>query len=171
MKKLIVLLGAIAFAIGAQAASVDWKVNGTAATKGYTVYLLTELATSYESASALASAAVASGTIAQSGRTYYASGTAASSAITADSMKEAYWVIVASGDSVTSYNYVKTDMSAMVYNPDNQESAPGTFGSVSAADMLAGTSANFSSSAVPEPTSGLLMLLGMAGLALKRKKA
>jgi hypothetical protein len=43
------------------------------------------------------------------------------------------------------------------------------FNSVSAANMLAGTSANFQS--VPEPTSGLLMLLGIAGLALKRKRA
>ena len=30
---------------------------------------------------------------------------------------------------------------------------------------------NWASSAVPEPTSGLLMLLGMAGLALRRKRA
>lgn len=30
---------------------------------------------------------------------------------------------------------------------------------------------NFSSLAVPEPTSGLLMLIGLAGLALKRKRA
>jgi hypothetical protein len=32
-------------------------------------------------------------------------------------------------------------------------------------------SASWSAVAVPEPTSGLLMLLGMAGLALKRKRA
>ena len=37
----------------------------------------------------------------------------------------------------------------------------------------AGTSAskNYITAAVPEPTSGLLLLLGMAGLALKRKRA
>ena len=29
----------------------------------------------------------------------------------------------------------------------------------------------YSAAAVPEPTSGLLMLLGMAGLALRRKRA
>ena len=42
------------------------------------------------------------------------------------------------------------------------------FGSQSTASQAAGawTSVN-----VPEPTSGLLMLLGMAGLALRRKRA
>ena len=162
------MLGAVAVAIGVQAASVDWKVAGTAASNGYSVYLLTELASSYESVSALASAAVASGTIAKSGRDYGVADTATSAAITTDSMKEAYWVIVTSADA-TSYTYVKTDMSAMVYDPDNQESSPGTFNSVSAANMLAGTSVNFM--AVPEPTSGLLMLLGVAGLALRRRRA
>lgn len=34
-----------------------------------------------------------------------------------------------------------------------------------------GTSTAWSTAAVPEPTSGMLMLLGMAGLALKRKRA
>ena len=171
MKKLIIMLGAVAVAIGVQAASVDWKVAGTSASNGYSVYLLTELASSYKDVSALASAAVASGTIAKNGRDYYASGTAKSAAITSDSMKEAYWAIVTSADA-SSFNYVKADLSAMVYNPDNQESSPGTFNSVSAANMLAGTSMNFGgSSPVPEPTSGLLMLLGVAGLALKRKRA
>ena len=171
MKKLIVVLGAVAIAMGVQAASVDWKVAGTAATNGYNVYLLTDLASSYESAAALASAAVGSGTIAKVGRDYGATGTAASDAITTDSMKNAYWVIVAPGDNVTSYNYVKADMSAMVYDPDKQESSPGAFSSVTAANMLAGTSANFQTQTVPEPTSGLLIVLGMAGLALRRRRA
>lgn len=33
------------------------------------------------------------------------------------------------------------------------------------------TESNWVSSAVPEPTSGLMMILGMAGLALRRKRA
>ena len=117
----------------------------------------------------IANAALISGTIAKNGRNYTASGTAIAEAITAASMKEVYWVIVDGSGAPTTYNYVKTDMSAFVYNPDNQESSPGSFSSVTAADMLAGSSGSFG--AAPEPTSGLLMLLGMAGLALKRKRA
>ena len=168
MKKLIIMLGAVAVAIGVQAASVDWKVAGTSASNGYTVYLLTDLAASYADVAALASAAVANGTIAKNGRDYYAAGTVKSAAITTASMKEAYWAIVTSADA-TSFNYVKADMSALVYDPDNQEASSGTFNSVSAANMLAGTKMDFGSSPVPEPTSGLLMLLGVAGLALRRR--
>lgn len=42
------------------------------------------------------------------------------------------------------------------------------FGNMTSATQNA---SNWSSSAVPEPTSGLLMLLGMAGLALRRRRA
>ena len=169
MKKLTLMIGAVALAMGVQAAAVDWQVTGTAATVNYNVYLLASIADSYKSVTDIANAALISGTIAQSGRSYYASGTAASEAITKDSMKEVYWVIVDGSGSPTSYNYVKTDMSAFVYDPDNQESSPGQFNSITAADMLAGSSGSFG--AVPEPTSGMLVLLGMAGLALKRKRA
>ena len=37
--------------------------------------------------------------------------------------------------------------------------------------FAAGTQGGWQSTAVPEPTSGLLLLLGIAGLALKRKHA
>jgi hypothetical protein len=39
------------------------------------------------------------------------------------------------------------------------------------ASKVGGTGAAMAWTAVPEPTSGLLMLLGVAGLALKRKRA
>lgn len=45
--------------------------------------------------------------------------------------------------------------------------ASGTYGGLAATP----TEGKWSAAAVPEPTSGLLLLLGMAGLALKRKRA
>lgn len=170
MKKLIIMMAVAAGVISAKAASVDWSVAGVAAQENYTVYLLTSLADKYESASAIASAAVDSATIVKSGRKYTTGDqTASGASITSTSMKDAYYVIVSSADA-TSYTYYKTDMSALVYDPDNQESSSGVFNSVDAATILSsGTSANFA--AVPEPTSGLLMLLGVAGLALRRRRA
>ena len=169
MKKLVLMMVAAVAIMSVKAAAVDWNVAGSADTVGYSVYVLTALADSYSSVEEIASAAVGSGTIAKSGRQTYASGRAEGSTVTADSMKNAYYVIVSSS-SATSYTYYKTDMSAMVYDPDAQQTSPGEFASVSAATILSsGTSANFA--AVPEPTSGLLMLLGVAGLALRRRRA
>ena len=169
MKKITFMIGIAIMAIGVQAASVDWAITGSAATENYNVYLLTSIADSYESVADIESAALISGTIAKAGRNYYASGTAASEAITATSMAEVYWVIVDGSGSPTTYNYVKTDMSTYVYDPDNQESSPGTFDSISAAVMLEGSRGTLG--VVPEPASGLLLLLGVAGLALKRQVA
>ena len=39
------------------------------------------------------------------------------------------------------------------------------------ADVGSHTAGNWTAVAAPEPTSGLLMLLGMAGLALRRRRA
>ena len=168
MKKILIIAAASLAIVSAKAAAVDWKVTGAAATEGYSVYVLTSLASSYESADAIAAAAVGSGTITKSGRTYATTGTAKGASVTATTMAEAYFVLIESS-TASSYTYYKTDMYALVYDPDNQESSPGTFGADAATMLSSGTSANFQS--VPEPTSGLLMLLGMAGLALRRRRA
>ena len=168
MRKLMIIAAAAMAVLSAKAAAVDWKVTGTAATEGYSVYVLTSLADSYESISDIAAASVGSGTIAKTGRNTYAVGTAKGSSVTSTSMANAYFVLV-ENSSATSYTYYKTDMSALVYDPDNQESSSGTFNANAATMLSSGTSANFA--AVPEPTSGLLMLLGVAGLALRRRRA
>ena len=168
MKKLMIIAAVVMAVVSAKAASVDWKVTGTSSQVGYTVYLLAAAPEKYASVTELAAAAVDTGSIASAGRgVYSASGTAANTAITATSMADAYFVILKSADA-TEYTYVKQDMSARVYDPANQESSKGTF-STSTATILAGTTSSFQT--VPEPTSGLLMLLGMAGLALRRKRA
>ena len=156
----------------AQAASVNWMVSGgTAAQVGFDVYLVAAIDSTWTSGADVAATAAALGTgtsgeVVKNGRTYIvATTTANGEAITADSMKNAYFVLVQS-DSATSYTYISADLSANVFG--ETDSAKETFSTTTAA-LLAGTSANFAS--VPEPTSGLLMLLGMAGLALRRRRA
>ena len=168
MKKLIMIVAVVAGVISAQAASVNWKVTGTSAETGYSVYLLAAAPETFASVADLAAAAVGTGSIAKNGRTYD-TGVVSSAAdsITATSMANAYFVIVKSADA-SEYTYLKQDMSASVYDPANQESAKATFAASSSA-ILAGTTAQFQS--VPEPTLGLLMLLGVAGLALRRRRA
>lgn len=172
MKKLVII-AALAISAGfAQAASVNWMVSGgTAAQVGFDVYLVAALDSTWKSGADVAASAAAlgegtSGEVVKSGRTYIvATKTASGDAITADSMKNAYFVLVQS-DSAKDYTYISADLSGNVFG--ETDSAKATFTTTTAA-LLAGTSANFA--AVPEPTSGLLMLLGVAGLALRRRRA
>lgn len=172
MKKLVIIAGLALVAGLANAASVNWAVTGgTAAQVGYNVYLVTAIDSTWTSGADVAAAAATlgtgtSGTIAKSGRNYMINMTTASGdAISTTSMKNAYLVLVQS-DSAKDYTYISADLSANVFG--ETDSAKETFGTTTAA-LLAGTSANFA--AVPEPTSGLLMLLGVAGLALRRRRA
>lgn len=62
--------------------------------------------------------------------------------------------------------YVTKSVDLTTYAGDNSLSL--AFGSQATASKKA---ENWSAAAAPEPTSGILLLLGMAGLALKRKRA
>ena len=174
MKKLIVIAALAMAVVSAKAASVDWNVAATSAEVGYTVYLLTSIG-DYANVEALANAAVGSAEIKSLPRSKYGTNnvTSKNAGITTDTMKEAYYAIVTSADA-TSFKYVSLgDLSGKVYDADNQETSPGAFGDVSAANILAGTSKNFSGGGgdIPEPTSGLLLLVGGAMLALRRRRA
>lgn len=169
MKKLMTFAVALCAAVVTNAASVGWQVSGSTATENYQVFLVGTVSDSWASVADLASDATAygslgsSGTIVKNGRTYYVAQTLNSDNVSKTSA-DVYFVIV-SGADATGYNYVKVDLSGYAY--EGTESAPGTY--LTTADtLLAGTSGTFG--AVPEPTSGLLLLLGGAGLALRRKR-
>ena len=170
MKKLVMMLALALAVVSAKAASVDWTVNGAAAQDGYTVYLLATAPGDYANVSALAAAAVGSATIVKSGRTYTSGPQQAiGDSVTKDAT---FYYAIVSGADATSFNYVEASgLAAKVYDPAAQESSPGNFNSISAAQIAAGTKADFGGGGdVPEPTSGLLLLVGGAMLALRRKQ-
>lgn len=170
MKKLIIGIAGVALAATVNAATVNWKVTGSSGQAGYTAYLLVDdaVTTSWESLAALQAAAIDNGAIAKSGRNYVFDGQTTSDKLTKSS--SFYYVLVsadsksfATSELFSGANYV-FDTTA-----EPPETAPATI------PTFVGTSASFksftSSGPVPEPTSGLLMFLGMAGLALRRKIA
>ena len=171
MKKLMIIAAAVLCGTFAHAAAINWQItNATAAQTGYSVYMVAAISDAWTSGADVAADAAAlgsgtSGTIAKSGRNYMIpSTTAAGDGITASS--SLYLVLVKSSDA-KDYTYVSMgDVSGSVYEPP---AAPSGNFSMTSAALLAGTSGNFA--AVPEPTSGLLMLLGVAGLALRRRRA
>ena len=168
MKKLMILASVVCATLFANAASVDWQIGGSAATDNYKIYLVGAISDTWTSVADIAVDAAkygagTSGTIVKNGRTYYVNASASIDSISKTSA-DVFFVIV-SGEDASEYYYVKADLTALVY--EGTDSSPGKY--LTWADtLLAGTQGSFQS--IPEPTGAMLVLLGVAGLALRRKQ-
>ena len=181
MKKLLMAFAAVASAMAAHAAACTWSTtgtiyqptDGTAAVAGFTAYLFD---TTTVSQSALLTALRDGGSITDyTAMSTYTTPTAAKVAptsFTQDSGKimEAFFAIVQDD-----YVYISNSRSAATADVGTAtfsflpQSASST--KVFDSTMAYSTAGWYGTAAVPEPTSGLLMLLGMAGLALRRRRA
>lgn len=178
MKKLLIVFSLMAASIVAHGATVSWSVypvydmGATTENTGYLVYFFDNAAyASSQAATALAS-----------GDTSFVSNGWAADALSDGGFTSGEatgtW---ANGSTVTGYLVIfdagTVDGAANAYisstasgNIGAQGQAAGIdFGDTQLAAMQ--NASNWTSTAVPEPTSGLLMLLGMAGLALRRRRA
>ena len=158
----------------ANAASFDWKLQTGATYSGMTVYGLTGTSAATV-LSAFQSTTASDWTDAVSGFTASTVNSGSANRMGALGTSEN----IAAGDKVVfviidgniadgSKYWVVNDyaiQSANVYEPP----ATGTQATVNFATQ--GTAGSGTFTAAPEPTSGLLLLLGVAGLALKRKRA
>ena len=185
MKKLIIASIAAVVGLAVNAATVDWQYKITSAqgtegyNSGYNVYLVNAAAWDAATISAdtfTDTSLVLDSTtfVAAAGRTagnktYTTIGNASGQrSVAIDSLAEnatykVYYVILNTNADPNTYTTVADTLTGRA---DTGEAILGSNISMTAA---AASSATWT--AVPEPTSGLLMLLGMAGLALKRKRA
>ena len=181
MKRLILAMCVAMSAIAVNAASIKWnsgtvynyagtKANaGTAAVTAY-LYSLTEAEyTSLASKSAAEIYEVAGssvGTLVSSQKTSALGAANITQSVTGGTSESpvTYYGVVLYVDTLsdTSTTYVKSALQSVTFQDDG----------VSTLGNLAVNAGSWTSTAaVPEPTSGLLLVLGMAGLALKRKRA
>ncbi len=174
------MLGAIAVATAVQAASVNWTITGVPASDSasdkstYTALLyITEgagtLGSTFTTVSmedviaSLKGTSVATGYVVSKNLNAagaVAGNTGLGSTFAAGDSLTAFAVILDGG--IDSYdNYIVTGTKSVTFTSSTGAQTLG-FGAQSSATWT---------SAVPEPTSGLLMLLGVAGLALRRRRA
>ena len=175
MKKLMILAAAVMLAAVTHAAAVGWSIAGASAYAGgsYSVFVIglngvtdvNQMVALVAAGTAVDSYAFGDGTVAANGAasslatvsgksiTYSGSGT---------DTYEAFAILWTSDNSAASYTATKS-----ITMDNDSTSKNWLFGNQSTS--LA--SNQFAVGNVPEPTSGLLLLLGMAGLALKRKVA
>ena len=152
MKKILIMAAVIVAGIAANAASFKWTAGNMYGSDGATKWTSTvNLYAMVDSVATLVDSATA------------ANGTVASKAFSSDTLAGGkyydFFFTIEDGNKTFTSQSVNVGAQATSV-------ATITFGNMATATQNASNWA-----AVPEPTSGLLLLLGMAGLALKRKRA
>ena len=180
MKKLMFMLTAVAMTAGVQAASVSWTCTNVKDGSGDPIsgiaYFVNAATLSQSDAKAFTKAsewttalsAAYSWTPETAGKYSNADGVANATLGLADATaSQAYLVVFDTATITDASHYYMTEVKSFD-TLSGSYTANVKWGSQSTASQAAGawTAVN-----VPEPTSGLLMLLGMAGLALRRRRA
>ena len=176
MKKLLMVIAAAFLGLAANAAAVTWSVANIQSSPdnsvgaGWLVQLYSSDVTyDYASAKAGTIEATFTGATVASGATAFRAGQKEADAAAAGDTVSLYMVIYDAATVADAKNYIVSSVASKTVAASGADIAL-AFGSMTGTTS-ANTFLNSSWQAVPEPTSGLLMLVGLAGLALRRKRA
>ena len=187
MKKLITAFAAITLGLSANAAAMNWSTDMVADPSGnyamgegyISMYLFTINAETYTAlTSGVADGDISSkvwgaykGSLASANAKYVDDGsmmfTLADGAASYGAGDTAYGVFVMTYDTGDGVSHYKGNVGSYTFEAD----VDGALNSMDSVVFGSNGSTALGWTAVPEPTSGLLMLVGLAGLALRRRRA
>ena len=178
MKKVVILAMAAVMACVVNASSVSWSFTSANTYANYNVYLVTELASGgFEDVADIQSYALGSsgnsGTLAAGRKAATVAGSASGLSAAEGDTVDFYYVIVNPNDTSAGYWTLASSATAYETSATHTDSAIGATDAnalLSSAATAWKTSGGGESGGTPEPTSGLLMLVGGAMLALRRKQ-
>ena len=183
MKKMMIAVCAIALAGMVRAAAVGWSIAGLADYKGdaYSFFVIGQNGVdSVAQITALCGAgtdvsgyAFAQGAVGTTGTAVMAAATTGKS-LDAGNKYEGFFVIFDAADASKAENYVaitSAQSATLIQNP-SATAGTITFAAANQSKFVSepGNWSKVQGSGVPEPTSGLLLVLGCAALALRRKQ-
>ena len=179
MKKLLTIIATVMVGLSINAATVDWSVDlydisETSDTTKFTLYSFA----SGDVASTLAAALNTDGKFNQTAFEAALAGATKSTAnfddygwadgnISGVSGSSISFLVLTDGTAADSTFYYAANVDITGYTYEPPSGNPGVF----YLDTTGFTSGTIGTAAIPEPTSGLLMLVGLAGLALRRRRA
>lgn len=184
MQKLMFMLAAVVMAVGVQGASVWWTcagvVNGDGASVSGLAYFVNAATLSHDDALALKGKGAAA-ILEALGSSYSFSGSSGNYNVTkanavanttlglsADGGEyDVYLVLFDTATITDGSNFYVTDVKSLTAYAGAEDVSSVKWGNLASATGVSGA---WVSASVPEPTSGLLMLVGLAGLALRRRR-
>ena len=185
MKKLMIALAAVAMAAGVQASQFDWKITYEGNIDGATAYVfnskdkaaVTAILNEFTSADDLMNYALKfEGTpssitgVASEKREQWTTSFSPAKHAAGVTSSDSIFAVIFQGDIKTGTAYLmSSDMAVSSYVYEEGSGSPADLNLKNADLTISGTIMG-GAAPVPEPTSGLLLLLGVAGLALRRKQ-
>ena len=183
MKKLMIFAACAMIAAVTNAASVGWTLatgsGATYANDAYQFFVIGQngadsiatITALLDAGTAVDSYAFGNGTIGSTGTGMIAATTAGQPTLDAGTYESFFVLFDSASPTAGTSKYVVISGASTLTKTIGSTTATVAFASGNVSSTLADASNWSSYGAVPEPTSGLLVLLGMAGLALKRKRA